>query len=45
MVVIRIPDDQIRQVIIDNSGSEKVAKKMIARKDDMVVRLEGLASH
>jgi len=39
MVVVRIPDEQIRQVIIDNGGSEELAEKMIARKADMAQRL------
>lgn len=38
-VVLRIPDAQIRQVILDNGGSEKLADKMIARKADMARRL------
>lgn len=43
--VTQIPDEDIRRVIIDNGGSEKLAEKMIARKADMSVRLEVLASH
>ena len=39
MVVVRIPDEQIRQVIKDNGGSDKLAEKMIARKADMAERL------
>lgn len=39
MVVVRIPDKQIRQVIIDSGGSEKLVEKMIARKADMARRL------
>jgi hypothetical protein len=35
MVVVRIPDEQIRQVIIDSGGSHTLAEKMIARKADM----------
>ncbi len=38
MVVVKIPDDQIRQVIVDNGGSHKLADKMIARKADMAGR-------
>jgi len=39
-VVVRIPDEQIRQVIIDGGGSHKLAEKMIARKADMARRWE-----
>ena len=39
MVVVRIPDEQIRQVIFDNGGGEELSKKMIARKADMAARL------
>jgi hypothetical protein len=39
MVVVRIPDQQIRQVIIDSGGSQKLADKMIARKAAMANRL------
>jgi len=39
MVVVRIPDEQIRQVIIDSGGSHRLAEKMIARKADMARRL------
>lgn len=35
MVVVRIPDEQIRLVIIDSGGSHPLAEKMIARKADM----------
>lgn len=38
-LVLRIPDAQIRQVILDHGGSEKLADKMIARKADMAQRL------
>lgn len=38
-VVARIPDDRIRQVILDNGGSRRLAEKMIARKADMAGRL------
>lgn len=38
-VVTRIPDEQIRKVIIDYGGSEKLAAKMIARKADMALRV------
>lgn len=37
--VTLIPDTQVRQVILDNGGSESLAAKMIARKADMVERL------
>jgi hypothetical protein len=40
MVVVRIPDAQIRQVIIACGGSQALAEKMIARKADMTRRLE-----
>jgi len=39
MVVVRIPDERIRQVILDNGGSHKLSEKMIARKADMARRL------
>lgn len=39
MVVVRIPDEQIRQLILDNGGSQQLAEKMIARKADMAGRL------
>ncbi|MBD9356775.1 hypothetical protein IE877_12925 [Methylomonas sp. EbA] len=39
MVVTRIPDEQIRQVIIDSGGSQALAEKMVARKADMAGRL------
>ena len=47
MVVVRIPDEQIRQVILGSGGSHKLAEKMIARKADMARRLMGekLASY
>lgn len=38
-VVIRIPDEQIRQVIVECGGSHKLAEKMVARKADMAKRL------
>ncbi|MGR8929552.1 MAG: hypothetical protein ACU836_02845 [Gammaproteobacteria bacterium] len=38
-VVVRIPDERIRQVVIDSGGSHKLADKMIARKADMTSRL------
>lgn len=38
-VVVRIPDEQIRQAIIDSGGSHALAEKMIARKADMAKRL------
>jgi hypothetical protein len=34
-VVVRIPDEKIRQVIIDSSGGHALAENMIARKADM----------
>jgi hypothetical protein len=34
-VVAAIPDEQIRQVIIDNGGSQALTEKMVARKADM----------
>jgi len=37
-VVVRIPDEKIRQVIIDSSGGHALAEKMIARKADMARR-------
>jgi len=40
MVVVDIPDEEIRQVIIDNGGSSKLVDKMIARKADMAVRMK-----
>lgn len=36
--VVRIPDEAIHQVIIDNGGSHALAEKMIARKADMARR-------
>ncbi|MDD2893861.1 MAG: cyclin-dependent kinase inhibitor 3 family protein [Halothiobacillaceae bacterium] len=36
--VLQIPDERIRQVIIENGGSEALAEKIIARKADMVSR-------
>ena len=38
MVVVRIPDEQILQVIIDNAGSLALAEKMMARKADIAGR-------
>jgi hypothetical protein len=35
MKVVKISDELIRQVIIENGGSEALAEKMIARKADM----------
>jgi hypothetical protein len=37
-VVVRIPDEKIRQVIIDSGGDHALAEKMIARKADMARR-------
>ena len=39
LVVVRISDEQISRVIIDNGGSAKLAEKMIERKADMARRL------
>ncbi len=39
MVVARIPDASIRQVITDSGGSSALSDKMIARKADMARRL------
>ncbi|PKM43066.1 MAG: hypothetical protein CVV05_16095 [Gammaproteobacteria bacterium HGW-Gammaproteobacteria-1] len=39
MVVTRIPDEQVRQVIIDSGGSDALADKMVARKAQMAERL------
>lgn len=39
MKVIEIPDEHIRQVILDNGGGQKLTEKMIARKADMARRL------
>jgi hypothetical protein len=39
MAVVKIPDERIRQVILDNGGSDALVEKMIARKHDMVGRL------
>jgi len=39
LVVVRISNEQIHRVILDNGGSSKLAEKMIARKADMVTRL------
>lgn len=41
MKVVHIPDEQIREVILDNGGSHALAEKMIARKADMAGRLMG----
>ena len=38
-VVTRIPDEHIRQVILDSGGSPKLAEKMIARQADLAGRL------
>jgi len=37
--VVQIPDERIRQVILDSGGSEVLAGKMIARKADMAGRM------
>jgi len=39
MLVTRIPDERIRQVIMESDGSQALAEKMIARKADMASRL------
>jgi hypothetical protein len=39
MKVVQIPDEQIRKIILDHSGSQALAEKMIARKADMAGRL------
>jgi hypothetical protein len=39
MVVARIPDEKIRQAILDYGGGHALAEKMIARKADMARRL------
>jgi hypothetical protein len=41
MKVVQIPDEQIRKIILDHSGSQALAEKMIARKADMAGRLMG----
>jgi hypothetical protein len=41
MVVLRIPDEQIHQIILDSGGSYALAEKMIARKADIARRLMG----
>ena len=41
MKVVQIPDEQIRKVILNHSGSQALAEKMIARKADMAGRLMG----
>ena len=38
MVVVRIPDENIRQAIIDGGGNQALAGQMIARKADMARR-------
>lgn len=38
-IVVWLPDEQIRQVILGDGGSAKLADKMIARKADMARRL------
>lgn len=41
MKVVRISDEQILKVIIENGGNEALAEKMIARKADMAGRSMG----
>ncbi len=43
-VVVQIPDEQIRQLILDCGGSQNLAEKMIARKADMAGRVVGEGS-
>lgn len=38
-VVLRIPDEQVCQVVADSGGSRNLAEKMVARKADMAKRL------
>lgn len=38
MAVVRIPDAEIRRVIIENGGGHALAEKMVARKADMAGR-------
>lgn len=38
MVAVRIPDEKIREVIMDSGGGQALAEKMIARKADMASR-------
>lgn len=40
LLVVKIPDEQIRRVIIKDGGSQMLADKMIARKADMIDRLK-----
>lgn len=44
MKVVRIPDAQIRQCIIDHGGSRSLVEQMIARKNDMAKRLPNPAA-
>lgn len=37
--VVQLPDERIRQAVMENSGSAALADKMIARKADMALRL------
>jgi hypothetical protein len=39
MMVIRIPEKRICQIIIDNGGSHKLVEKMLARRADLAERL------
>lgn len=39
LVVVGIPDEKIRQTVIDSGGGHALAEKMIARKADMARRL------
>lgn len=39
LVVVKIPDERIRQVILDNGGSDALVEKMVARKANMAQRL------
>ena len=40
LVVVRIPDEEIRLAIINSGGSQQLAEKMIVRKFDMARRLK-----
>jgi hypothetical protein len=39
MMVVRIPEERISQIIIDNGGSHQLAEKMLARRGDLALRL------
>jgi len=42
LVVTRLPDEQIRQVVLDHGGRHALANKLIARKADMQQKLAEL---